>query len=227
MNEYNTDKPTSKPAHDTRTIEIHFRVPKILRQNSLINKFYTKYKRLWKTSRVFRAILTILLISIITIIAFSVFFKKPSEITPDSSGNTVDSSGLITNGDLSTGTPEFDTILPSGRTIEDLGGWTRVSPPDRDPVFAFADTLGNNRLIISQQPLPESFLSDPDVQVAEMAKAFSANNTITVGETLAYIGTSAKGPQSVIFTKNGLLLLIKSSIEMSDEDWANYIRSLQ
>jgi len=121
---------------------------------------------------------------------------------------------------------DYQTILPSGKTITNLGGWQRVSPPESDPVYAYTDTIKGVSVSVSQQPLPDSFKDDADTQVTDLAKKFNATAQIDSDGVIVYIGTSAKGPQSVIFTKNDLLILIKSQQKISDTDWANYIASL-
>lgn len=122
--------------------------------------------------------------------------------------------------------PMYKTVLPSGRPINTLGGWKRISPPKNDPVYAYADTIGGVVISVSQQPLPKSFVGDIDNQVAELAKKFNASDKITAGDTKAYIGTSSKGPQSVIFTKDNLLILIKSQKKLNNKTWTKYIASL-
>lgn len=118
-------------------------------------------------------------------------------------------------------------MLPKGKSIKELGGWKRVSPPKNDPVFAYLDTIDGVPVSVSQQPLPRSFESDTNNQVAELAKKFNATDTINAGGATAYVGTSSKGPQSVIFTSGDLLILIKSEKKISDASWAKYAESLK
>jgi hypothetical protein len=80
---------------------------------------------------------------------------------------------------------------------------------------------------VSQQELPENFATDTDTKVAELAKNFNATNSIKAPEVTAYIGTSAKGPQSVIFAKSGILVLIKSEKQISASAWSAYIETLK
>lgn len=127
----------------------------------------------------------------------------------------------------STMKPAYQTTLPKGKDIEDLGGWKRVSPAKEAPVFAYMDKIDDVTISVSQQPLPESFKSNPDAQVAELAKKFNATNKIETAGITAYIGTSSKGPQSVIFTHNNLLMLMKSVSHVNDASWAAYIESLK
>lgn len=122
--------------------------------------------------------------------------------------------------------PAFKTILPEGKSINDLGGWKRISPPKNDPVFAYSDQIDGTPISVSQQPLPKSFQGETNNNVAEVAKKFSATDKIEAGNTTIYIGISAKGPQSVIFTKNDLLILIKSQEKIEDTSWARYVEAL-
>lgn len=128
----------------------------------------------------------------------------------------------IQNNSENGNSPGYQTVIPKGKTISDLGGWKRISPPKASPVYAYSDTLDNVSISVSQQPLPPSFNGG----VAELAKKFNATDKVDANGTDVYIGTSAKGPQSTIFTKNGLLILIKSHKNIDDKAWAYYIESL-
>ena len=123
-------------------------------------------------------------------------------------------------------TPRYQTILPGDKTIEQLGDWERVSPPNSDPVFAYVDTIDSVSISVSQQPVPASFNGSVDQKVADLAKSYSATKQISAGDTKVYIGTSSKGPQSTIFVKNKVLVLIKSQNKIDDKSWATYITSL-
>lgn len=123
-------------------------------------------------------------------------------------------------------TPSIATITPKGESIKALGGWSLVSPKGNDPVYAYTDTILGTAITVSQQTLPHAFVADSDTKVAELAKAYNATNKIVAGDTTIYIGTNADGPQSVIFTKNNLLIMIKSKATIKNSDWASYIQSL-
>ena len=129
--------------------------------------------------------------------------------------------------DDTTRQPAFATIEPINTSIESLGGWTRISPPENDPVFAYTDTINNVPITVSEQPLPESFKSDIPSGVANLANNFNATTKLNAKSTDFYIGTSATGPQSVIFVKNSVLVLIKSQKKIDDTSWSAYIESLQ
>lgn len=116
--------------------------------------------------------------------------------------------------------PTYSTVLPEEKNINELGGWKRISPPGKEAVFAYADMLDTVPISVSQQPLPKG-------DVAEIAQKFNATNKIDAGGLTVYIGTSSKGPQSVIFAKNNLLILIKSESKIEDTSWATYAKALK
>lgn len=130
-----------------------------------------------------------------------------------------------TNG--TTISPDFNALVPKNVSIDEVGGWQKLTPPSGDTVYVYIDTVGGALLNVSQQRLPESFKANTADSVKEMAKAYNATTPLTVSGTTAYIGTSADGPQSVIFSKNGLLVLIKSDKKIQDTSWISYINSLQ
>jgi hypothetical protein len=138
--------------------------------------------------------------------------------------------GVSSSGDAGGQTagakPDFPTVLPSGKTIEQLGGWGRVSPPNRNPVYAYSDNIDGVKIAVSQQPLPENFKADPAGRVKQLAQSFSATDKVMAGDTTAYVGTSLDGPQSVILQKSGLLILMKSVAKLTDKQWSDYISSL-
>lgn len=122
---------------------------------------------------------------------------------------------------------EYQTVLPAGKSITDLGGWRRVSPPDGDPVYAFTDTLEGVSISVSEQPLPESSRGNASSSLADIAKNLNATTKLDGGDTEIYIGNNSQGPQSVVFTKNYLLILIKSQNKISDTAWIQYINTLR
>lgn len=170
-------------------------------------------------------------------------FKKPTVITMSAVvaiivigliawGIVQQNDGFLTrnsnNGCWNTGieTPDYRTLVPSGKTIEDLGDWRRISPKNNDPVYGYADSINNVLICVSQQKLPKSFEGKVSTSVAELAKGYNAKDTIDASGTDVYIGTNAAGPQSVIFSKEGLLVLIKSKDTINDTSWRDYVVAL-
>lgn len=118
----------------------------------------------------------------------------------------------------------FDYSLPDGNESE-VDGQVRFDPEKQ--VVNFVDSIGGIDITISQQPLPEDFKDDTDAKVKKLAEGFSATKTIATANPTAYIGTSAKGPQTVIFAKNDLLVFMQSSKKIDDVDWASYVTNLK
>lgn len=125
-----------------------------------------------------------------------------------------------------TSTPQYQTVLPSGKTIKDLGGWKKLTPPNSNPFYTYADSIDGIAVNVSQQQLPPSFQSNTNEKVAELAKSYNATSRLTVSGMTVYIGISAKGPQSVIFTKDNLLIFIQSKHKIANDSWKRYITSL-
>jgi len=124
--------------------------------------------------------------------------------------------------------PHYKTISPYGRSVSDFGGWKRVSPPEeKSPIFSYSDEIDAVPINVTQQELPEDFTDNLDQKVADLAKAYGSTSLFDASGTKVYIGTSAKGPQSVIFTKNDLLVFILSETTIEKESWVKYVTSLE
>jgi hypothetical protein len=158
----------------------------------------------------------------IALVAFSSYYLITNRSTSVAADNKITRSPR----ELLRGTPDYPTRLPHGKTIDDLGGWTLVSPPDRNPVYAYVDRIDEVQINVSQQPLPDDFLTDTEERIELLARGYKASEKITVGDTVVHIGTSSLGPQSVIFYKDNLLVLIKSTVKISSDKWASYINTL-
>lgn len=140
-------------------------------------------------------------------------------------GTTTDADGTVITSEEIVQKPEYRTLTPEGKEAASIN-WKRVSPPNSDPVFAYEDKIDDAKILVSQQPLPDDFKSNVDGKIADLAKDYSATSRVVAGTTLVYVGTSVQGPQSVIFTKNDLLVLIKSTTRIDNSDWGKYAQSL-
>jgi len=169
---------------------------------------------------------------IIAFIAIYYFFF----INRTNSVSTNDAQTIVSNSETQSSTkvsdigqanPKFSTILPAGKTISSLGGWTLISPSDTAPVYTYTDQVTGIGVNVSEQELPDNFKEDTDQKIENLALSFNASQKISVNELVVYIGTSTNGPQSIIFCKNDLLILIKSDAAISNDQWVSYINSLQ
>ncbi len=124
--------------------------------------------------------------------------------------------------------PNFQPVLPAGESIDTLEGWQKLTSPDGDVFYAFVDTVNGVTVNVSQQHLPGKFKQDLSNKMLEMARAYNANTKLEADDDVRiYVGTSAKGPQSVLFTKNGVLVLMKSWATIPDAEWITYVNSFE
>jgi hypothetical protein len=190
-------------------------------------KFFKRLRDQWqKLPKLARIVIGLVILggSVYWIISNPIYHASEDGTPTEKQSNAALKS---TNGNLTKGTPEYKTYVPSGKSIESLGGWTRVSPPERNPVYAYNDSIAGTPIIVSQQPIPKEFKPDVDSQVSDLAKGYHADHFITVDNAKVYIGTSAKGPQSVILVKGETLILIKASAKLSDDQWTGYVHTLR
>lgn len=164
---------------------------------------------------------TIIIASVIVVIIIGIVIVGLIRVHNNSTHSTNNAVGS-----KSSDTPTYHTILPGNKSIDQLNGWTRISPPNNDPVYAYADTINTTAINVSEQPIPLAFKSDLTNKVAELAKTYNATSQFDTDNTKVYIGSSAKGPQSVIFVKDNVLILIKSQQKIDNKDWQKYIESL-
>lgn len=204
---------TPSPSSTEKTINIRINfdsIPKLPSKTAVTSRV----KKALSSKKIVLSAIAIVVVSLLIISVFAGQMNTSSE--PSVSDKT---NSLVEN-------LEYQTVLPEGKTISELGGWKRVSPSKSDPVYAYADKIDNVPISVSQQPLPQSFKGSTSDQVAELAKKFNATAKLDAGTTQVYIGTSAKGPQSAILSKNGLLILIKSQQKITDKSWTKYVASL-
>lgn len=123
--------------------------------------------------------------------------------------------------------PEFDTLFPIDKSPEALESVTRKSP-DGSIIFTYKDSIENIDIEVTQQKLPDSFKSAPAAELEKIAKSFQATSVIQLDDQIIYHGTSEKNNvQSLVTTKDGLLIFIKASRKISDDSWVAYFTTLQ
>lgn len=117
--------------------------------------------------------------------------------------------------------PKFTALAPGGDTS------SQFRYDNKREVISSSHNLKGIDIILSQQVLPEAFRGNPQNNVLETAKRFNATKEIKAGETTAYAGKSADGPQTILFHKNDILVFIYSPIELDNETLAAFIENLQ
>lgn len=201
-----------------------------------INKKYRLYKsfslvvnNIKKHKRVAATVGTLSLVVIV--LFFSRNKSEPKYIT-DTLGASSISSNQVANTEedikiVEKEETDFTLLFPDGKN-QDALEVALISPPSNDPVYAYIDDLGGQKIQISQQRLPESFNKERDTKLQALAKDFQATNVISVDESNLYHGYSEKTKvQSVIFIKNNTLVFISSPQKQSDDVWVAYYLSLK
>jgi hypothetical protein len=150
----------------------------------------------------------------------------------DQLGAKIDIKTQQSSGDIATDisnveTTEFSLLWPNGKSEKDFK-IVRVSPAGNEPVYTYIDSLNNQDIKISQQEVPDSFKTERDIKLKELADSFQATNVIQIDDNKIYHGFSEKvKTQSLIFIKKDLLIFIASPQQNSDEVWAGYITGLK
>ena len=166
----------------------------------------------------------LLLLGVVLVFAVTAWWLwRPTQSSPSQKTQVTTPSAKIVNTDK---TPKFATILPKNKTISDFGGWTRVSPETSGPVFGYRDMLDGSPILVSEQPLPDSFHDNLTKSVENFAASFNATEKLTVSDTTVYVATASDNSQSLVFTKSNLLVLIKSPSKHTSDAWVGYISQL-
>lgn len=136
--------------------------------------------------------------------------------------NTGGNSGALSD---TAQAPDFEIVLPNGKETETTS--SNVGYDSKRKVASFTDRIGDIDITVSQQVLPENFKNDPDTKVQKLAQDFSATEVINESNPKAYLGSSVKGPQTVVFYKKDVLVFIFATGTIEKEDWTDYITRLQ
>ncbi len=145
----------------------------------------------------------------------------------DTSSKNGEIQGAVTSNIPIGVTPSFPVLSPNGNGVADLGGFANIAPKDAPPVYAYTDAIGDKKIKVSQQQLPDALRTDQAAKLKELAQGFNANSPLEIGDNTAYIGASAKGAQSVVYIKGENLVLIASDDTISNAEWVTYIGNLR
>lgn len=119
--------------------------------------------------------------------------------------------------------PDFTTLKPT--TTENQA--TGIKYDTTKKVASYNDVLDGIAITVSQQPMPSKFVGDPTGEVEKLAKQINANDKISTSTLTAFAGISIKGPQTVLFAKNDLLIFIFADKKIDTLKWIDYIDSMQ
>lgn len=117
--------------------------------------------------------------------------------------------------------PTYAVTKPSSTEAE------QVKFDSEKKVASYGDKVNGITVVVSQQPLPASFKEDPFGQLEKIATSFSATESFAVNDFKVFIGTSAKGPQSLLLIKDKKLIFLRSDSKIPNADWVTYIETMK
>lgn len=119
--------------------------------------------------------------------------------------------------------PKFDIVTPAGRDIK-----KESIQYDAEKNFAkYDDQIDGVQISVSQQPVPNNFKGNEAAELKLVAEGFAAKDQLqTDNDVAAYIGRSAKGPQTVILIKKDKLMFIKTASQIDVKSIEVYVNNL-
>ncbi|TAL14055.1 hypothetical protein EPN95_04230, partial [Patescibacteria group bacterium] len=165
----------AKPTVVTPTKKPLFRLPKLPYPRFLSSSKNNKKRSKQKNYKLF--ILVVLIVAIAGFILIPRFFGSSKKVAISSNGSSAQSS--TPSDSLVPGTPTYAVLLPSGKTIKQLGGgWIRDTS---HPLFVYIDKIGTTQINVSEQPLPDDFKADPEQEVESIAQSYNITQKVTFG----------------------------------------------
>lgn len=174
---------------------------------------HKKYWSRYKSSLYAKIATAIALVIIANVILVKVFKGDDSSATKGAST----SDGRSKSAD-------YKALLPGGDEANTSSGKAAYEPEKQ--VTSFSDKIGENSIVVSEQPLPPDFKDNPDGRVEIFAKNNNFNELLQIESGRAHLGTSIKGPQSVVFQRDGVMVFLRSEKKIMNTDWVRYINNL-
>lgn len=209
-------KQTSKPTGN-HSISIHISVPKFEKAQfkKLPSRLRAKLPKELPYNLTYKkvgigggALISVLVVGVI---ALSINSHK---------GSNTGEKGVLSASDQKA---TFATLKPSNKNSKP----SNERYDGQKKVASYVDSIGGVDITVSQQQLPGGFEDNTDEKVKKLAADFSATEVISTANPTAYLGNDIRGPQTVIFSKKGLLVFIFSVKAIDTHDWASYITGLE
>ncbi len=128
-------------------------------------------------------------------------------------------------GETKVAIADFQTVTPDGDITNTTSQKITYDPSKK--VASFTDKINGYEVTVSMQKLPDTFKPNIAEKVKGVADQFSATTVLTVDNGSAFLGTSAKGPQSVVGYRGDLLVFMKSEVKIDAKAWTEYFNSLK
>lgn len=197
----------------------------VLKLAKIKNSATTATKRRLVLKKRYQLIISFVFVLLISVISFNITQRLNSRAKTDKLA-TDQPTAVITK--LENTKPELKLVVPSTKTIEQIGGWSKISLSSGDIFYQYADTIDTITIKVGQQKLPAQYQDDTENKLLDLAKSISANEKVMAGSTSFYIFTSPdkNHAQLITLVKNNLLISISSNAKIANESWINYINSL-
>lgn len=194
---------------------------KIKKGSNKLSKHIQKSSKVIQKRTPAKKKITILVIVLALLIMAYLIFLRSKPSTNSTLGESTENSAVTQ--ELPIEKPIFSILIPIGSTEQDLD-IKRTNPPGSAASYTFIDNLDGSEVLfqVTQQEIPQNF------NLEKTATDFQANNIIQIDDSRVYHGLSDKTKvQSLVFIKNGKLVLISSPQKFTDDQWAGYITGLK
>jgi hypothetical protein len=169
--------------------------------------------------------------AVLTLVVSGVFVIRALDNKPtENSGQSFTEENKLNQPNASTqameepvtNDPEFPIVLPPGIPRDKI-----AYNPDRK--FAkYDDQIGGVPLTVSQQQMPDNFRDDPRAGAQSIAKSLGADTELRYANNeVAYYFEGESGTQTAVFTKNNLLIFIRTAGLVQKDKLSQYIASLK
>jgi hypothetical protein len=126
--------------------------------------------------------------------------------------------------------PPFTVVVPSSKPKLATPDGVHAAYDGTKNVYTFSDSIGSDGFIVSEQPIPTQFNTAADAINSIGPKIYgptASSSSVNTFAGEAYVTTSTKGAQTVVFSVHNLLMFIQSAHKFSDTAIQDYINLMQ
>ena len=122
---------------------------------------------------------------------------------------------------------KFSPFLASG-DAKVLGAVSDVSYSASSEVLAYNLNYDGVKMVVSQQPTPESFTDVPQVY-DELLKKLNSQESfeVSIGKVSITLPTELKGGQTAVMNSKGVLMFVKPDKNLTRDQWRDFFSKLK
>ncbi|HEX5448268.1 MAG TPA: hypothetical protein VFW90_03675 [Candidatus Saccharimonadales bacterium] len=205
---------SKKPADVVININLtKFRLPKFkVRKFQLRPRLYAKHKR---------AIVALAVAVVVVLTGVAVWGHGGNTSAGYGQPSGVASGPVRSN-------PSFTPVAPSDKPKLGQFQPKNTAYDGRRNLYSYTDNLQNNRLTVSEQPLPDKYGSDQKA-ISKIASQIGADQPIALqGGRTAYVKTDSRSnAQTIVLNVGKVLVIVNSPYAHTNQVWAIYLNSLR